>query len=70
MSWKISSISFGLGTPYEMAPWAYMVSPSAMLLSARRAKLSYRTMPIHLSAHPNSRIMRIGIWTKLLATSL
>lgn len=37
-----------------MAPWAYTSSPPVVWLSIRRAKLSYRTMPIHPSAHPNS----------------
>lgn len=48
-----------------MAPWAYTSSPPVVWLSIRRAKLSYRTMPIHSSAHPNSRIIRIGIFTVL-----
>ena len=46
-----------------MAPWAYTSSPPVVWLSIRRAKLSYCTMPIHQSAHPNSWIIRIGIFT-------
>lgn len=36
---------------------------------ARYAKLSYCTMPIHPSAHPNSWIIRIGIITALSTIS-
>ena len=42
-----------------------MLPSSAVCLSARRAKQSYCTMPIHPSAHPNSWIIRIGIFTAL-----